>query len=100
MQPSMTIPNRPLDLQLLPETARQELFDFYEFLVFKYQRDGRSMEGDASIETPSQSSESKWAKLVQRVVNDPVHLNGYAEILKHDFQEFREQFEFIHDRQP
>lgn len=43
--------------------------------------------------------ESKWARLMQRVASDPVHLDGYAETLKHDFQEFRKHFEFKPDRQ-
>jgi len=41
---------------------------------------------------------SKWAKIVQRVENDPVHLAGYSEQLKKDMKEFRDDFEFKHDQ--
>ncbi|RKZ81620.1 MAG: hypothetical protein DRR19_21935 [Candidatus Parabeggiatoa sp. nov. 1] len=41
---------------------------------------------------------SKWAKIAQRIHNDPVHLAGYSQQLKKDMREFRENFEFIHDR--
>lgn len=36
-QGSVHVGNQTLDLFRLPETARQELFTFYEFLIFKYQ---------------------------------------------------------------
>jgi hypothetical protein len=42
---------------------------------------------------------SKWAKIVQRVQNDPVHLAGYSQQLKKDMKEFRENFEFLHDHE-
>jgi hypothetical protein len=43
---------------------------------------------------PPQATEpSKWANIVQRVQNDPIHLAGYSEQLKHDMKEFRENFE-------
>ncbi|MEN8216181.1 MAG: hypothetical protein ABFS56_07355 [Pseudomonadota bacterium] len=41
---------------------------------------------------------SKWAKIAQRIHNDPVHLAGYSQQLKKDMKEFRENFEFLHDR--
>ena len=44
------------------------------------------------------SDPSKWAKIAQRVHTDPVHLAGYSQQLKKDMREFRENFEFIHDR--
>jgi len=42
---------------------------------------------------PPPTEPSKWAKMVQRVQNDPIHLEGYSEQLKHDMREFRESFE-------
>jgi hypothetical protein len=41
---------------------------------------------------------SKWAKIVQRVQEDPIHLAGYSEQLKKDMKEFRTNFELIHDK--
>ncbi|MBL7093743.1 hypothetical protein ISS22_07200 [candidate division KSB1 bacterium] len=41
---------------------------------------------------------SKWAKIVQRVENDPIHLEGYSEQLKNDIKEFRDNFDFKHDQ--
>lgn len=41
---------------------------------------------------------SKWAQIVQRVENDPVHLAGYSKQLKKDMKEFRDNFEFKHDQ--
>ncbi len=45
------------------------------------------------------SAPSRWARLVERVEADPVHLDGYSEQLKRDFREFRDGSEFKHDRQ-
>jgi len=45
-----------------------------------------------------QSRPSKWAKIAQRVQNDPVHLKGYSIQLQKDMKEFREKTEFNHDR--
>ena len=36
-QAGVHVGNHGLDLLKLPEAARQELFTFYEFLIFKYQ---------------------------------------------------------------
>ena len=41
---------------------------------------------------------SRWARLVERVESDPVHLDGYSEQLKRDMREFRDDFAFQHDR--
>jgi hypothetical protein len=41
---------------------------------------------------------SKWAKIAQRIHTDPVHLAGYSQQLKKDLREFRENFEFLHDK--
>lgn len=40
---------------------------------------------------------SKWAKIVQRVEDDPVHLKGYSTQLQKDMKEFRENSGFNHD---
>ncbi len=40
---------------------------------------------------------SKWAKIAQRIQDDPVHLEGYSEQLKKDFREFRNSFQFVGD---
>ena len=45
----------------------------------------------------SGNKQSKWAKIVQRVENDPIHLEGYSEQLKKDIKEFRDNFDFKHD---
>ncbi len=42
---------------------------------------------------------SKWAKIVQRVQNDPNHLAGYSQQLKKDMQDFRENFAFSNDHE-
>ncbi|MCP4398470.1 MAG: hypothetical protein GY801_14380 [bacterium] len=51
------------------------------------------------METTEQSLPklSRWAKIVKRIENDPVHLEGYSQQLKQDMQEFRDNFAFIHD---
>lgn len=56
---------------------------------------------DVTIEqqqVQNDSELSKWAKIAQRIHNDPVHLAGYSQQLKQDMKEFRENFEFLHDR--
>jgi hypothetical protein len=81
-----------IDFGTLPEEAKRELVEFYEFLIFKYQRK-RVMQPNedtlASQSTQSPQTPSKWAKIAQRVQNDPIHLAGYAEQLKKDIKEFR-----------
>ncbi len=47
----------------------------------------------------STSPLSKWAKIAQRVHNDPVHLAGYSEQLKQDIREFRNHFVLEHDKE-
>ncbi len=44
------------------------------------------------------SKPSRWARLVERVEADPIHLDGYSEQLKRDVREFRDDFTFRHDR--
>ena len=44
--------------------------------------------------TSSEPRLSKWARISQRVQNDPVHLDGYSRQLKKDMKEFRDNFEF------
>lgn len=43
---------------------------------------------------------SRWARLAQRIAEDPVHLDGYSEQLIRDAREFRDDFAFRHDREP
>ena len=81
---SITAIEQRLNLDLLSDKGKEELFDFYEFLVFKYPNN----------ETPQQS---KWAKIVRRIENDPVHFAGYGEQLKQDMRDFRESFAFPHE---
>ncbi|KHD06081.1 hypothetical protein PN36_17125 [Candidatus Thiomargarita nelsonii] len=45
-----------------------------------------------------QKAKEPWAKIAQRIHTDPVHLAGYSQQLKKDMREFRENFEFLHDR--
>ncbi len=49
-------------------------------------------------EKAPKAAPSKWARIVRRVEEDPVHLDGYSERLKKDMRELRENFEFNHDR--
>ncbi len=44
------------------------------------------------------SKPSRWARLVERVDADPIHLDGYSEQLKRDMRDFRDDFAFRHDR--
>jgi len=46
----------------------------------------------------SMSQPSKWAKLVKRIDDHPGDLNGYSAKLKHDMQEFRENFALGQER--
>lgn len=41
---------------------------------------------------------SRWAKIAERIENDPVHLEGYSDQLKQDMQDFRENFAFTQDK--
>lgn len=50
------------------------------------------------VELP-RAVESKWAKIVRRVKEDPVHLDGYSEQLNKDIGEFRASFRFNDDHQ-
>jgi len=94
LEHAVKIHEMTLDLDALPDEAQRELVVFYQFLVFKYHhQEPPPSRTDGSAEEPS-----KWAKLVQRVQNDPVHLAGYAKTLQQDMQEFRENFEFKHDQ--
>lgn len=45
-----------LDLSILPDSARVEVIDFYEFLISKYQKETRSKD------------KINWSKLVPREV--------------------------------
>ncbi|MGE0085292.1 MAG: hypothetical protein AB7S75_12830 [Desulfococcaceae bacterium] len=45
------------------------------------------------ILSKSPKKSSKWAKIVERIQNDPVHPAGYSGQLKKDMREFRESFE-------
>ena len=51
-----------------------------------------------TIQQQKASDPDRWAKVVQRVQNDPIHLDGYSQQLKKDMKEFRENFEFLHDK--
>jgi len=51
-----------------------------------------------TIRQQKASDPHRWAKIAQRIHNDPVHLNGYSQQLKKDMKEFRENFEFLHDK--
>ena len=78
------------NLNLLSDRGKEELFDFYEFLVFKYPNNDATQDN----KTPQQS---KWANIVRRIERDPVHLAGYGEQLKQEMREFRESFVFTHE---
>lgn len=92
---AFTIKETMIDLDALPEEAQRELIIFYQFLVFKYQRQ-KTPQKDMVL---SVGQPSKWAKITQRVHDDPVHLGGYAKVLQQDMQEFRNHFEFLHDQE-
>ena len=51
-------------------------------------------------EARASEASSRWAKLVERVEADPIHLDGYSGQLKRDMREFRDDFAFRHDREP
>lgn len=91
---TLKIETTAFDLTLLPDEAQHELFEFYEFLVFKYHHKGNP---PIARETSEQTKKSKWANIVQRIHNDPVHLAGYSEQLQQDMHTFRETFAFLHD---
>jgi hypothetical protein len=101
---TVTTSHATIDLDALPDEAQRELVEFYEFLVFKYHRQGALPHLEDAQAQPDQTTprtcSSKWATIVQRVQNDPVHLAGYAERLKKDMREFRNHFEFQHDQEP
>ncbi len=50
-------------------------------------------------EARASEARSRWAKLVERVEADPIHLDGYSGQLKRDMREFRDEFAFRHDRE-
>lgn len=50
-------------------------------------------------ETRAAKAPSRWARLVERIEADPVHLDGYSDQLKRDMREFRDNFAFPHDRE-
>jgi hypothetical protein len=52
----------------------------------------------ARKESKDSPTPSRWARLVERVEADPVHLDGYSEQLKRDIRQFRDEFAFKHDR--
>jgi metal-responsive CopG/Arc/MetJ family transcriptional regulator len=41
--------------------------------------------------------QSKWAKIVERIENQPTDLGDYEEVLKRDRKEFRRNFLFRND---
>ncbi len=45
------------------------------------------------------SEVSRWAKLVERIEADPIHLDGHSGQLKRDIREFRDESAFRHDRE-
>lgn len=85
MQVTLELPD---DIQSLPpEQQREKVMRAFQVVV--------KMEKSAPH---SRSKQSKWAKIVQRVEDDPVHLAGYSEQLKKDMKEFRNNFDFKHDQ--
>ena len=69
----------PDNLSSLPQHQKQTV-------IFEaYQRQAAKQSNH-----PTQREPSKWAKIVQRVEDDPVHLEGYSERLKKDMRERRE----------
>jgi len=80
MQITLELPDNILLLS--PEQQREKIFLAYKEILKR------------KISTDSSTTQiSKWAKIVQRVENDPVHLAGYSEQLKTDMQKFRNNFE-------
>lgn len=76
-----------------------ELPDDIQTLPIEQQKDKimRALQSVLSIKSEKNYSKdklSKWARIVQRVENDPVHLAGYSDELKKDMKEFRDNFEF------
>ncbi|MBC8179788.1 hypothetical protein H8E88_01575 [candidate division KSB1 bacterium] len=63
--------------------------------IFKALQDIQIIKGKRKM---PMGKSSKWAKIAQRVENDPVHLKGYSEQLKKDIKEFRDNFDFKHDQ--
>lgn len=57
----------------------------------------KALESSAERVSPSKTT-SKWAKIVRRVEEDPVHLEGYSQRLKEDIREFRDHFDLSPDR--
>ncbi len=60
----------------------------------------KAFKEDAPSEERAPAEPSRWARLAQRVAEDPVHLDGYSEQLIRDAREFRDEFAFRHDREP
>ena len=47
----------------------------------------------------SESKKSRWTQLIEEVASNPeLDLDGYSEQLRTDMKEFRQNFEFKHDR--
>ncbi len=85
MRVTLELPN---DIYTLPPEEQRE-----KIIKALQSAPPKKTETSSPVEKPS-----KWAKIVQRVENDPVHLAGFSEQLKKDMKEFRDDFEFKHDQ--
>jgi len=78
----------------LPDDLVKQLYHLPNLSDFVSEAIKQALIKPPPVISPQSAAPSKWAKMVQRVQNDPIHLEGYSEQLKQDMREFRESFEF------
>ncbi len=83
----------------LPEDLGRRIRELRDPEAFVVQAVTRALRSHGGKESEAVQP-SRWARLVERVEGDPIHLDGYAERLKRDLREFRDDFAFRHDREP
>ena len=82
----------------LPDEIGKRIHEIPNFEEFVAKVLREALEKRPAREASSDPGLSKWARISQRVRNDPVHLDGYSRQLKKDMREFRDNFEFKHDK--
>ena len=72
----------------LPDDLGQQIRDLPDRDEFIAETLKTALKADKEQRTPS----SRWAKLAQRISEDPIHLSGYSENLIQDARQVRDEF--------
>ncbi len=82
----------------VPDSLASQAQDIEQTIkLFADQTVQEALKHEASS-TPAQEKPSKWARIVERNKRNPMSLGDYTEQDRKHRREFRENFEFNHDK--